>query len=63
MEYKPNFGKPLKSEKGLEEKSCEVVTVETMLMEYPNLAKVKDAYDHGNFSNFPNFSNWGNWPH
>lgn len=64
MEYKFNSEKPTKLEKGLEEKSCgEIVTAETMLMEYPCLKKAKEVYNHGNFSNFPNFSNWTNWPH
>ena len=64
MEYKLNSEKPAKLEKGLEKKSCEgIVTAETMLMEYPCLAKAEDVYNHGNFSNFPNFSNWSNWPH
>ena len=62
MEYKTHLDKDKKLEKSFKNKTCEeILTPETMLMEYPGLEKVKNEY--GDFSNFPNFSNFNNWPH
>jgi len=58
MEYKANSEKPTKLDKGLEKKSCgEIITAETVRMEYPDLSKVR------NYDKWGNFSNWNNWPH